>query len=105
MTSPDTVTSERLWAALTEVMDPELGISITDLGLVYGIDIDCGRVTIEMTTTNPLCPLASYLERQIEQCLSPIAGIDAIAVRVTHTPRWTPEMMNDAARHQLGWSG
>ena len=103
MTSRDTLSSEQLWAALNDVMDPELGISITDLGLVYGIDLDEGRVTIEMTTTNPLCPLASYLERQIEDRLAPIAGIDAIAVRVTHSPRWTPAMMNDAARNQLGW--
>ncbi len=87
---------------LSQVIDPELGLPITDLGLIYGVEIDDGTVTVDMTTTTPICPLGSYLAQEAEAKLNALAGVDRAVVRTVHEPPWSPELMSDRARAVLG---
>lgn len=85
--------------ALDEVIDPELGIPITDLGLIYDIGVEADRARVVMTTTTPICPLGSYIQQEIERRLRG----HTVDVLLVHEPLWSPEMMNAAARTALGW--
>ena len=90
---------------LRTVMDPELGVNIVDLGLVYESDAHAGLAHVLMTTTSPACPIGSYLEDQIRWALLDLPGIVDVEVVVTHEPPWSPRLMAPAARIALGWTG
>lgn len=98
-------TTEQIEAALENVLDPELGVNIVDLGLIYGIEVSLeGIVLLRMTMTTPACPLRTYLARQIAMQLSRTDGIAGLRIEWTWDPPWTPEMMRPTARRQLGLS-
>ena len=106
-TPTDTPTDTReaaAWNAMSRVIDPELGLPVTDLGLVYRIEIEDSKVSVDMTTTTPVCPLGSYLTQMAEERLMEIPGIDRVSIRMVTEPRWSPEMMSDRARRVLGIS-
>lgn len=88
---------------LKTVIDPELGINIVDLGLVYGIYQQDSRYMVEMTLTTPGCPLAPYFLEQVPQALEINAKLEegSVSVQFTFDPPWTQEMMSEAARLQL----
>ncbi len=88
---------------LRTVIDPELGVNIVDLGLVYGAQVVGGVARVRMTTTTPACPIGSYLEEGIRWALLGLDGIVDVDVELTHEPPWTPELMSDDAKIQLGW--
>jgi metal-sulfur cluster biosynthetic enzyme len=88
---------------LRMVIDPELGINIVDLGLVYGVEVVGGVARVRMTTTTPACPIGSYLADQIRWALLGLDGVLDVEVELTHDPRWFPERMSDEAKVQLGW--
>jgi metal-sulfur cluster biosynthetic enzyme len=92
-----------LLRSLQSVIDPELGVNIVDLGLVYGADVVDGVARILLTTTTPACPLGPYLTDQIRWALLDLDQVLDVDVEVTYQPLWSPERMNDAARRQLGW--
>ncbi len=86
------------------VMDPELGINIVDLGLVYSLELVDHVAHVEMTMTTPACPLHIYLARGVESAiLGCMPGVRSVEVRLTFDPPWDPAMMSGAARHDLGW--
>lgn len=88
--------------ALRDVIDPELGLNIVDLGLVYGIEIDGARVRVVMTMTSPACPLGDYLKDLVESMVRwLVAGVQDVEVALASEPRWTPEMMSEEAKHSL----
>jgi len=88
--------------ALRAVTDPELGINIVDLGLVYGIDVAGNDVRVTMTMTSPACPLRDYVQTLVESTLAErLADLDRVDVDIVFDPPWTDEMMSDAARRQL----
>ena len=91
-----------VFRALDHVMDPELGTSIVDLGLVYDVTVTAGMVRVVMTTTTPACPIGSYLEDQVRWAVLDLPGIADVEVVLTHDPVWTPERMTPAARAMLG---
>lgn len=100
------VTKEEVLKRLGEVMDPELGISIVDLGLIYKIEKKekkGGREQfyIEMTFTTPMCPLVNYMLDDLKKRLDGIKGAD-FDVRVVFDPPWTPERMSAKAKKKLG---
>ena len=99
------VTEDLVYAALHEVMDPELGINIVDLGLVYGVDIHPqGQIDIELTLTTPGCPLHASFRDDIEETLwRAIPGVQAVNVALVWQPPWTPEMISEAGREELGF--
>ncbi len=96
--------AQAVWDALRQVIDPELGINIVDLGLVYSVELQDGRVQVVMTMTTPACPLHTYLTSTAEATIwQQVQDVQAVEVELTWTPRWNPLMMTDAARRQLGW--
>ncbi len=96
---------ERIRAALREVIDPEVGMNVVDLGLIYGIEVAENHVRVSMTMTTPACPMGSYLTdrvREVVQQAWPEAG--DVEVDLVWDPPWDPHMMSDHARRHFGWS-
>jgi len=91
--------------ALRQVEDPEAGMNIVDLGLVYGIEVSAGRVDVEMTMTTAACPMADMI---VDQARDAIAAIvpegTAIDVRLVWDPPWTPDKMTGIAKEHFGWT-
>ncbi len=90
-----------LWA-LQGVVDPELGINIVDLGLVYDVRIDGTKVGVDMTLTTPGCPLHNTLVDWAEATLQNLAGVTEATVNLVWSPPWTPDRVSKAALKQLG---
>jgi metal-sulfur cluster biosynthetic enzyme len=88
---------------LKNVHDPELGINIVDLGLVYGVDIDDGIVHITYTLTTMGCPIGPMIEAEMKQFLSGVEGVSEVNAEMVLRPAWTPEMMSDEAKAALGF--
>jgi len=99
------MTAERVEEALRDVIDPELGINVVDLGLVYGIDVkDDGAIRVAMTMTTAACPLGESLAEQAEAAIrQSVPGVKSVSVDLVWDPPWQPSMMSDAARERLGW--
>jgi metal-sulfur cluster biosynthetic enzyme len=93
---------EKIIEQLYNVIDPELGINIVDLGLIYDININEGNVFILMTLTTPGCPLHDSIVGGVKRALADIEGIKDVNVQITWNPPWTPERMSDEALRQLG---
>jgi len=88
---------------LYEVIDPELGVNIVDLGLLYALHISDRVAQVKMTLTTPGCPLGGYIDDEIHRALSGAPGIDDASVEIVWEPPWGPPMMSDLAKTQLGW--
>jgi metal-sulfur cluster biosynthetic enzyme len=97
------VLRERIVEALKNVVDPELGINIVDLGLVYGIDLQGSTVHITYTLTTMGCPIGPLIEAEMKQFLSGVGGVDEIEAEMVLRPPWTPEMMSEEAKAALGF--
>ena len=91
--------AEGLLDVLRAVIDPEVGMNIVDLGLIYDIAVDAHVVHVVMTMTSPACPMGELIVDEAEEALSAVlpAGI-AIDIELTWSPAWDPSMMSDAAR-------
>lgn len=89
---------------LKTIFDPELGISIVDLGLIYGVDIgENGHVVVRMTLTSPACPLGAIIQGQVHQVLANIPWVKSIDVQLVWSPLWDPyTMATEDARMELG---
>lgn len=93
-----------IYAALHNVYDPELGVNIVDLGLVYGIDIrEDGYITLIMTLTTPGCPMHESIGEGVSAALSTVKGITGGEIKIVWEPRWEPAMMTDEGRAALGY--
>lgn len=97
------VSQEQIIAKLRECLDPELGINIVDLGLIYGINIEGSRVNVLMTLTTPGCPLDSYFSRDITTKLKSLKGISDVLVELTFEPPWSPTKMTGESKDLLGF--
>ncbi|MGH7199157.1 MAG: metal-sulfur cluster assembly factor [Planctomycetaceae bacterium] len=95
-------TEMELLDALKQVIDPELMINIVDLGLVYEIEREEGKVAVEMTLTSPACPAGPQIIQQARMALERLEGVDEAEIKLVMSPPWTPERMTDDARDQLG---
>lgn len=96
------VTEEVVIEALKEVYDPELHYNIYDLGLVYDISIDDGKVHVLMTLTTPACPIGPMIIEQLQENLMLVPGVKDVDIEFTFDPMWSPELMSDEARADLG---
>jgi metal-sulfur cluster biosynthetic enzyme len=92
----------RVLEALRTVNDPELGINIVDLGLVYDVRVEGDAVHIEYTLTTMGCPIGPLIEAQINQVIEPIEGVDRVDAEMVLTPPWTPDKMSEEAKAALG---
>ena len=91
------VSPEQITEALRDVFDPELGMSVVDLGLIYDVAIDAGRVHITMTLTTQGCPLHDSMTEWVRQAVSRIPGVDEVAVVIVFDPPWTPDRIRQDA--------
>jgi metal-sulfur cluster biosynthetic enzyme len=98
-------TSTDVLDALRRVIDPEIGINVVDLGLVYATEWRDGHVRVTMTTTAPACPLGEMLSRDAAAAIRrDVPGVTSVSVNLVSQPPWQPSMMSDAALVQLGWA-
>lgn len=99
------VTDSQVREALSQVLDPEVGENIIDLGLVYRIDIRPRSLAVAMTMTSPSCPMGGWIQQQVQQQLDALcAGDQQAQVELVWEPAWTPELMSPALRARLGWA-
>ena len=83
------------------IFDPEIPVNISEMGLIYKIDVADGLVNIEMTLTSPACPVAGSLPGDVEKKVAAIEGISEAKVELVWEPTWNPDMMSEAAKLQL----
>jgi metal-sulfur cluster biosynthetic enzyme len=97
-------TEEAVREALKHVVDPELGVNIVDLGLVYDVEIgEEGAVSIEYTLTTMGCPIGPLIEHQMQSFLENVPGVTSVEAEMVLRPPWTPEMMSEEAKAALGY--
>ena len=102
-TNGDAPSEEQVLEALKSVVDPELGINIVDLGLVYVVDVaEGGDVDIQYTLTTMGCPIGPLIEDQMRAFLAPLDGIGEVRPEMVLRPAWSPEMMSEEAKAALG---
>jgi metal-sulfur cluster biosynthetic enzyme len=89
--------------ALTNVIDPELGLDFMELGLVYEIVVEDADVYITFTLTTPGCPIGPQVTEQMEEYVGELEGVENVHPKMVFTPPWTPEMMSEEAKFALGF--
>jgi metal-sulfur cluster biosynthetic enzyme len=89
--------------ALTNVIDPELGLDFVELGLIYDIEVEEGDVFISFTLTSPGCPIGPQVSEQMEEFVGELDGVTGVYPKMTFTPAWTPERMSEEAKFALGF--
>jgi metal-sulfur cluster biosynthetic enzyme len=90
-------TVEDVEEALTNVIDPELGLDFVELGLIYGIEVDAGKVHVTFSLTSPGCPIGPQVSEQIDEFVSELDGVESVESSMVFTPPWTPERMSEDA--------
>jgi len=94
---------ERIVEKMKSVYDPEIPVSIYELGLIYKVALDAeGAATIRMTLTTPMCPAAEMLPPEVESKVRDVEGVTSVQLDLVWDPPWSPEMMSEAARLELG---
>ena len=89
---------------LRKVIDPEVGVNIVDLGLVYGLEQDQHSVTVDLTMTSPACPMGESIIAEVEYELAAALPPEvAVVVKLVWEPAWSPALMSERARSTLGW--
>ena len=96
-------TVEEVQEALTNVIDPELGLDFMELGLVYEVSVEGDEVFITFTLTSPGCPIGPQVSEQMEEYVSELDGVERVYPKMVFTPPWTPEMMSEDAKFALGY--
>jgi metal-sulfur cluster biosynthetic enzyme len=89
--------------ALSNVIDPELGLDFVELGLIYDVEIEEGEVFVTFTLTSPGCPIGPQVGEQIEEFVGELDGVSRVYPKMTFSPPWTPELMSEEAKFALGY--
>ncbi len=89
--------------ALSNVIDPELGLDFVELGLVYGVQVDDGDVQITFTLTTPACPIGPQVTEQMEEFVGELEGVQSVQCEMVFVPPWSPERMSEDAKFALGF--
>jgi metal-sulfur cluster biosynthetic enzyme len=96
-------TEEDVMDALSNVIDPELGLDFVELGLIYGVEVDSGAVRVTFTLTTPGCPIGPQVTEQIEEFVGELDGVKSVESEMVFTPPWSPEKMTEDAKFALGF--
>jgi metal-sulfur cluster biosynthetic enzyme len=96
------LTEDKIFEALKTVIDPEIGVNIVDLGLIYNLEFDDHYVTVTMTLTTPGCPMHNSLTNWVKEALMGIGDNVGAKVNLVWDPPWSPDYMSDEAKKQLG---
>jgi metal-sulfur cluster biosynthetic enzyme len=96
-------TKEEVVEALRQVEDPELGMDIVELGLMYDVEVDGPKVHVTYTLTSMGCPVGPMIQEQIQQVTEGVPGVEEVEAELTWNPPWSPEKMSDDAKFILGF--
>jgi metal-sulfur cluster biosynthetic enzyme len=96
-------TIDQVTEALTNVIDPELGLDFVELGLIYDIEVEDGTVAITFTLTSPGCPIGPQVSEQIREFVGELDEVQRVEPRMVFTPPWTPDRMSEDAKFALGF--
>jgi metal-sulfur cluster biosynthetic enzyme len=97
------VDPEAVTEALSNVIDPELGLDFVELGLVYDVEIDGGTVAITFTLTTPACPIGPQVSEQMQEFVGDVEGVEDVIPTMVFTPPWSPDRMSEDAKFALGY--
>ncbi len=89
--------------ALTNVIDPELGLDFVELGLIYEISVEGDEVFVTFSLTSPGCPIGPQVSEQIEEFAGELDGVSRVYPKMVFTPPWTPDLMSEEAKFALGY--
>ena len=98
-----TVDEEEVTEALSNVIDPELGLDFVELGLIYGVEIEGGDVFVSFTLTSPGCPIGPQVSEQMQEFVGELPGVTEVIPNMVFTPAWTPDKMSEDAKFALGY--
>ncbi len=94
--------NDKIIAVLKTIFDPEIPVNLYDLGLIYNIDIQGKKAIIQMTLTNPGCPVASEFPQVVKSHVESLPELDEVEIEMVWEPPWTTDRMSEAAKLQLG---
>jgi metal-sulfur cluster biosynthetic enzyme len=97
------VTVDDVTEALRQVFDPELGLDIVELGLLYDVQIAAGEITVSYSLTSIGCPAGQLIQEQILEAARELPGVEKVDLQLTWDPPWTPERMSEDAKLLLGF--
>ena len=97
------VNEEEITEALSNVIDPELGLDFVELGLVYDVAVDGGTVNITFTLTTPACPIGPQVSEQMKEFVGDVEGVEEVVPTMVFTPPWTPDKMSEDVKFALGY--
>ena len=89
--------------ALSNVIDPELGLDFVELGLIYDVEVEGSDVFVTFTLTSPGCPIGPQVSEQMEEFVGELPGVTEVVPSMVFTPPWTPEKMSEDAKFALGY--
>ncbi|MFT5487631.1 MAG: FeS assembly SUF system protein [Paracoccaceae bacterium] len=102
--TPQDALKQEVIAAISEIFDPEIPVNIYELGLIYDVHVSGdSKVDLVMTLTSPHCPVAEILPGQVNSRVELVEGVGEVELELTWEPSWTPEMMSEAAKLELGF--
>jgi metal-sulfur cluster biosynthetic enzyme len=96
-------TREEVLEALHQVEDPELGMDIVDLGLLYDVDVEGAKVKVTYSLTSMGCPAGEMIQEDIDRVVSELPGVEEVESELTFEPPWTPDRMSEDAKFILGF--
>jgi metal-sulfur cluster biosynthetic enzyme len=96
-------TVDEVTEALTNVIDPELGLDFVELGLVYDVEVEGSDVYVTFTLTSPGCPIGPQVTEQMQEFVSELEGVDKVYPKMVFSPPWSPELMSEEAKFALGF--
>jgi len=98
------ITEEQVREALRSVVDPEIGLDMVSLGLLYGVKVEGSKIDVTMTLTTPACPVGPMFVAAVKQCVLALPGVTDCNVEVTFSPPWDPRTMaSDEVKMQMGF--
>lgn len=100
---PAVITSDEVYRALKTVYDPEIPVNVVDLGLIYDVQVsDDSNVFVQMTLTFPGCGMGPHIAQQAEWAIQDLDGVEEVEIELTFDPPWSPDLISEEARMQLG---
>ncbi len=95
--------ADEVQEALTNVIDPELGLDFVELGLIYEVEVEGDEVFVTFTLTSPGCPIGPQVTEQIEEFVGELDGVDEVSSSMVFSPPWSPDKMSEDAKFALGY--
>ena len=98
----DQLNTDVIYESLKAVYDPEIPVNVVDLGLIYDVKVNDSNVYVQMTLTFPGCGMGPYIAQQAEWAIQDIEGVEEVEIELVFDPPWSPDLISEEARAQLG---